>query len=125
MPNIKYSPGMVPGGYDAPIDTYKQARDVPRYAVYGVNWYGSEWQVQNAIAPATHNRSINYDFTAVARQYSLYANRKAQIAPPLLAEYIPAYALPNVALMQGNYQPTAPNKTLVEKGLTVLYRKVK
>jgi hypothetical protein len=125
MPNISYYNGETVGDYSAPADTYKQARDVPRRGVQGVNWYGSQWQVQNAIAPATHARNQNYDFTAVARQYSLYANRKAQIAPPLLADYIPAYALPNVALMAGNYQPTAPNKTLVERGLTTLYRKVK
>lgn len=124
MPHQQYVNPATVGDYRSPDDYYKHARDVQHGGVVGVNWYGSHWQMQASLNLANHPRVPGYDMTAVSRQYQQYALRKST-APPLLVDVIPAYALPNVALARGNYQPVAPNPSKAAKGITVLYRKVK
>jgi len=113
---MSYYNGETVGDFHPPHQT-REARSPFRPAVYGQNWDGSQTEVQTSINLffPKEFRAKAYDLTS----YNAIYARHQPPAPALALLQLPAYALPNAALQEGNYRPQAP-----VKGRTTVYVKV-
>ena len=122
-PGVSYYNGETPGEFRRPNSGYNGASGPNRPGVVGINWNGSAG-LSGSYTPygnpsfPVHYRELAYDLTTQRVALARYDSRPRPTAPPLQA--IPAYALPNVALMEGNYKAQYP-----ARDKTTVYVKVK